>query len=278
MSAAVMTSPRQQVSYLPREHGATAMLLIPLISAAVLAREWRWTEPVALLAALTIFAAKDPLIVLARQRWIWKQPHPETAVAKSWLMGESFLLAACGVALATAWPLWAVAAFGAGALGFSALAVAINVRNRQRSTLFQICSAAALSGTSLAASLSATGSVQPWCWWLWALCALQATGGILVVHARLEARIAARKSTAHENEWRKPAITAAVILLGAAVVAAIVHQLWIAIALAVAGAGYLYDLNRQKSAIALQMSLKQVGLQAMSLSIAYALLLISGLW
>jgi hypothetical protein len=278
MSATVMTSPRQHASFVPREHGATAMLLIPFFSAAILAREWHWTEPIALLAALTIFAAKDPLVVTARQRWIWQQHHPETDLAKSWLARESLTLAACGLVIAATWPLWAVAAFGAGALGFSALAVAINVRNKQRSTLFQICSAFALSATSLAACLSATRSVQPWCWWLWALCALQATGGILVVHARLEARNAARKATPHENPWRKPAMTAAFILLGAAIVAATVHQLWIAVALAFAGAGYLYDLHRQKSPSALQMSLKQVGLQAMSLSIAYALLLIAGLW
>jgi len=40
--------------------------------------------------------------------------------------------------------------------------------------------------------LSATGAIAPWCWGLWLLLAMQATAGILVVHARLDARIAAR--------------------------------------------------------------------------------------
>src|SRR3974377_442123 len=114
MSAAAMTSAQQptSVSFMPREHGATAMLLIPFFSAAILAREWRWSELAALLAVCCTFAAKDPLVVLARQRWIWRQRRPETDVAKTWLIGEGLILAACGVVLATTWPLAMLIAVG----------------------------------------------------------------------------------------------------------------------------------------------------------------------
>jgi hypothetical protein len=280
MSAVSMAAPHPQtstISFMPREHGATAMLLIPFFSAAILARGVRWAEAVALLAAFVTFAAKDPLLVLARQRWIWKQRRPETDAAKSWLMGEALTLAVCGLLLATAWPLWMLTAAGIGALGFSALAVYVNVRNRQRSTVFQIMSAVALSSTSMAACLSATGAIKPWCWWLWLLCGLQATAGILVVHARLEARIAARRSQPVDRTWRRPAFCAAVALLGASGVAAVGRQPWIAAALALAGAGYLYDLRRQTNPQSLQMALTKVGLQAMSLAIVYALLVVVGL-
>ena len=265
-------------SFLPREHGATAMLLIPFFCAAILAREWRWAELVALIAAFAIFAAKDPLVVLARQRWIWKQPHPETGIARNWVLGEALILAVCGLLLAMFWPIAALVIAGAGAIGFSALAVAINVKNRQRSTVFQILSAFALSATSLAAGLSATGEIQPWCWRLWALCALQATAGILVVHARLEARIGARKAIAVNTACRRPARIAGIALLCASALAAFARQPWIAAALALAGAGYLYDLQRQNSAESLQMPLKRVGQQALSLSIAYGVMVIAGLW
>jgi hypothetical protein len=275
MSATVKASPQQQISFMPREHGATAMLLIPFFSAAILAREWRWAEFAALLAACCTFAAKDPLVVIARQRWVWKHRRPEADAAKTWLIGEAFILAACGIALATSWPLWTLAAVVFAAVAFSAVAVAINVKNRQRSTLFQVVSALPLSSTSLAACLSATGVIQPWCWRLWALCALQATAGILVVHARLEGRIAARKSTPFHNRWRRPAVVAALVLLSAS---AFANQPWIAAALILAGAGYLFDLHRQEAATSLQMPLKRVGLQALSLSIAYALLVVVGLW
>ncbi len=164
---------------------------------------------------------------------------------------------------------------GAGALTFSAIAVLINVRNRQRSTLFQIVSAFALCSTSLAACVSATGRIAPWCWWLWALCGLQATAGILVVHARLDARIAARKGTATQQG---AAVAACVAMLAAAAFALSQGQRSIAIALLVAAAAYRYDLQRQKNPDSLQLPLKSVGLQAMSLSIAYALMLVVGLW
>jgi hypothetical protein len=279
MSAAVMASPQSQstISFMPREHGATAMLLIPFVSAAILSREWRWTELAALGAVFCTFAAKDPLVVVARQRWVWKSRHPETDVAKIWLAGEAAILLLCGLVLAASWPMWAWGAAGAGAIAFSALAVTVTVKNRQRSTLFQIASAIALSSTSVAAGLSATGRVEPWCWQLWVLCALQATAGILVVHARLEARIAARKATGATAN-RTPAVVASYVLLCASLAAAIAIEPWLAAALALAGAGYLYDLRRQKDAAALQLPLKQVGLRTLSLSIAYALLVIAGLW
>lgn len=249
------------------------MLLIPFFSAAILARDLHWAELAALLAAFCTFAAKDPLVVLARQRWIWKQRRPETDAAKPWLVAEAFLLAGCAIALMRIWPIWILAIAGIGALGFSALAVYVNVKNRQRSTLFQIVSAIMISSTSVAACLSATGAIKPWCWWLWMLCAIQAAAGILVVHARLEARKAKPN-----NQWRRPALIAALALLVAALCAALLRQPWITAALALAGAGYLYDLRRQQTAASLRMPLTLVGIQTMSLSILYALLIIGGLW
>jgi hypothetical protein len=260
---------------MPREHGATAMLLIPFFAAAILARELRWSEMAALLAVFCVFAMKDPLVVLARQRWIWKQVRPESSVARRWFIGEALIAAACGAVLAFSWPLWLLMAVGAGAVAFSAIAVYVNVRNRQRSTVFQIVSAFGLCSTSLAACVSATGTVQPWCWWLWALCGLQSAAGIFVVHSRLDARIAVRKGG---QSSQTAAIVACVFLIAASALAVLLHLRWVAIALLIAAAAYRYDLQRQKRPEALQMPLKSVGLQAMSLSIAYALMLVVGLW
>jgi len=254
------------------------MLLIPFFSAVILSREWRWTEGPALVGAVATFAAKDPLVVLARQRWIWKQHRPETEAAKTWLLGTVLVLAACGLMLAATWPIWTLVLAGTGAAAFSGLAVMVSVKNRQRSTLFQIGSALALSSTSLAACLSATGAIQPWCWSLWALSAMQATAGILVVHARLDARIALRKPAPEEGTWRRPALVAAFAMILSSVVAACARQTWIAAALGLAGIGCLYDLRRQKEPAWLQLPLKQVGLQALALSIAYALMIVAGLW
>ncbi len=161
---------------------------------------------------------------------------------------------------------------------FSVLAIAINVKNRQRSTLFQIVSAFALTSSSLATSLSATGTIAPWCWALWPLLALQATAGILVVHARLDARIALRTTAPARENYRRAAQISLFVLVCVAVAAIVFHRGFIALALVLAALGYAYDLHRQRDAAALQLPLKSVGQQALALSSLYAILLIIGLW
>jgi hypothetical protein len=110
------------------------------------------------------------------------------------------------------------------------------------------------------------------------LAALQASAGILVVHARLDARIALRKAAAASQQFRHAAQAALGLLLCAALAAMILRHGWIALALTLAVVGYAYDLRRQKDSASLQMALKTVGQQALILSTLYSALLIAGLW
>ena len=100
------------------------------------------------------------MVVLARQRLVWKQKHPETAEAAKWFAGWTAVLVLCGVVFAAHVAAHRDPVMGLGVCAFSALAVLVNVKNRQRSTLFQIASAAALTSSSLATSLSATGAIR----------------------------------------------------------------------------------------------------------------------
>lgn len=180
--------------FFPREHGATAMLLTAFVAAAVLARTARWQEAVAIVAVAVAPAMKDPLVVLARQRWVWAQTHPEKRAAMHWLAAEAVIAMVCGMALLATGPVIVYSVVFFGAVAFLALAVWVNMRNRQRLTMFQVASAVALTSTSLAGALAATGAIPSWCWWLWMLLAAQAAAGIFTVHARLDARSAVRKS------------------------------------------------------------------------------------
>lgn len=259
------------------------MLLTPILCAAILAHQFHWAELATLIAAFSALALKDPAVVLFRQWFVWKQPNPETKNAALCSSFWFLLLTASGLYLLFAWPLKGTIALGLGVALFSVLAVFVNVKNRQRSTLFQIVSAAALTSTSLATALSATGEIPLWCWFLWPLLAMQASTGILVVHARLDARIAARKNlSAPSQQYRRAAYVALVVLCFAAIAAAFVGQSWgrfsIAAALVIAAIGYAYDLHAQKNPLALQLPLKSVGLRALALSSLYAILLIIGLW
>ncbi len=264
--------------YLPREHGATAMLLTPIFSVAILARAWHWNELAVLAAAFAAMSAKDPAVLLLRQQFVWKQRSPEASAASQWLLGWSVVLIASMLILFATWPLKAFLAMGAGIVLFGCVAIIVNLKNRQRSTLFQVASAAALTSTSLATCISALGSIAPWCWWFWALIALQGSAGILVVHARLDARIALRKARPANQQFRQAAQAALGLLLCAAVTAIILGHAWIALALVLAFIGYAYELVRQKDSAALQMPLKAVGQQTLMLSTLYAALLIAGLW
>lgn len=270
--------PHQNGWFLPREHGATAMLFTPIVCVAILAREWRWSELATLSAAFSALAAKDPMVILARQRLVWKQRHPETASAAKWFAGWMAVFILSGLVLLKTWPLNAIVAMGLGVGIFSALAIAVNVKNRQRSTLFQIASAAALTSSSLATCLSAKGQIAPWCWWLWLLMAMQATAGILVVHARLDARIAARGSGTADEHFRRAAQVSLCVLICAALTAIFLRRSWIALALLIAMAGYWYDLRGQRDSANLQMPLNRVGQRALALSSLFSALLIIGFW
>jgi hypothetical protein len=254
------------------------MLLTPVFAVAIAARAWRWSEVAVLAAAFAAISAKDPAVVVMRQLFVWKQPHPETPIALRWLLGWSAILMVSGAVLFLTWPAMAFFGMALGLAAFAALVVLVNVKNRQRSTMFQIASAAALTSTSLATCVAATGSIARWCWWFWLLTALQASAGILVVHARLDARIALRGTKTMGAHFRRAAQIMIGVLACASVSAAVLGHWSIAAALILASAAYGYDLIRQKDRAALQMPLKTVGLRALLLSSVYSALLIVGLW
>lgn len=230
------------------------------------------------LAALAAMSAKDPAVVVARQRFVWKQERPESKAAARWLAGYVVLLAFWAAVLAQSWePRYLIGAAVAAML-FGAVAVLVNVRNKQRSVLFQVLSAAMLTSGSLAVALTATSAIEPWALWLWALCALQATAGILVVHARLDARIKLRNPAAPAEESRRSAAVAIAVLFCAAIAAGFFGRWWIAAALLLIAAGYTHELREQRDPAALQLPLKKVGLRALALSVAYTVLLVAGLW
>lgn len=263
---------------MPREHGATAMLLTPFFAAAILLKHFYWTEFLALVAIVCAFAIQEPLVTLGRQQFVWTQERPEARSARRLALFEFLILAASGVILVLVrdWHPFVPLFVGAGL--FSALAVTVNIRNRQRSEWFQAASAIALTSTSLMACLAANGSVPEWCWFLWALSAMQAGAGIFVVHARLDARIAARKGQAPPPRNRRAAFICLAILIAAAIYFASTGRTLIAAGLIVATAGYLFDLARQRRPTSLQMPLKIVGLQALSLSIVCTLIVVAALW
>jgi hypothetical protein len=255
----------------PREHGAWSLLLTPFVASLLIAGAVNWTVLAALGAALAAFLLRAPLIALARQRWVWKDVRPESAEARQWLPGLILALAATGAVLLRQWGFAVTVPMGVAVLALTAAAVWMSVRNRQRSPWFQVVSSAGLAFSSVAAARAASGDFPDWAWILWGLCALQGAAGILSVHARLDASIARKKNAPSPGRpmaaWMAVAVSA---LAGVACLA------WNPLAGAAPLLGATVqglDLRKMN----LDLPLKSVGLRAMTLSMAHALILVAAL-
>ena len=254
------------------------MLALPFLAAAILSRRFHWPEIAALLAAWAAFTSKDPLAAIARHRIVWKKPLADAAAPLRTAAAKLVLLALCAAALLYAGPRvpWLILFAAAGA--FAVYAIWVQMRNRQRAPWFQVLSAVALTSSSLAAALAATGSIPRWCWPLWLLSALQASAGIFLVHARLDARIASRRKQPPPASSRRASWIAQASLAVASVAAASLHLLWIAAALTLAAVAYSLELMRQRNPESLNIPLRRIGLQALTLACIYSALVVTGLW
>lgn len=269
------------------------MLLQPFLGALLALGEANWTVVPALAAVLAVFVAREPLIVLARQRWIWRDPHPETPRARRELLWLMLVLACSGAWLVTVWPVWLIALMGGAAAILTGLAVYMTARNRQREVWFQILSATGLSSSCVAACLAIRLEIPGWCWWWWGLHAVHFLTGILVVHVRLEARIQARmqqKKPGGEatfdhafggdafGRMRKQAVRIQTAAAAATIVPILLGHLYYAAAMAVSAVVHFLDLRGAHTPGAIAMPMSTVGKRALALSIAFTVLLVAGAW
>ena len=262
---------------LPREHGAWGMLLLPFLSALLLARKLSWEVVPAAVASVGVFVIREPLVVLWRQARVWKQQRPETAQARRSLACYLLAIAVCGVGLLVKLPSWPLLAMGGAAAALTALSAYLTVQNRQRSLMLQLASAAGLTGSALLAWLAAGAGWESKIWWLWGAQAAHSTAALLAVHARLEARIAARTaSQAGGSKWR--AALAQGVLATVAIGCASRGRPGLAVALAFSAAVHTFDLMRLPNREFLQIPVRRVGLRELALSIAFSGLVVAGLW
>jgi hypothetical protein len=261
---------------LPREHGAWSILAQPFLCALILAGTWHASIPAAGVAVLAMFLLRTPLVILGRQALVWREAHPECRAAWRWSLIYAGIAALTVPLLSGRWGWRAILLFGGAAIVLTALAVYMEVTNRQRSVWLQLLTAAGLSSSCLAAALSATGTVPVWCWVLWVMCAAHAGAGILVVRARLEVRIAARSSRSVPLLFLGPAQYAQTALLIAGTALMFYGSPWIAAALILPSLIHLYELRRLAATI--DTPLHIVGLRALTISVAFSILALCGLW
>lgn len=176
------------------------MLLLPFLAGAFLRDRWDVTVGVSALTVLLAFVAREPLTVLARQRWVWRTRRPESVIAKRNLMWQAPALAACGAYLLIHLPHRPLLLLGAGGALLTGAAVWMAVHNRSRSLALQLVSALALACTALLPALSHAEDLAAWFWPLWAMIGIHGSIGVVTVHARLEQRLKSRKKQSFANE------------------------------------------------------------------------------
>lgn len=270
---------------LPREHGAWGILLLPFLAAAVLCRTWNLDLSISLLTLLTAFIVREPLTVLARQRWVWRDVRPESALARQALAWEVPLLTACGIFLWLRLPRLPLLGLAAMGLVMTAVAIWMTLKNRQRSSILQIASAFGLSSTALLAALAGVHSIPPWAWVLWLVMSLYSFVGILVVHVRLDLRVRREGDTRQpRSAWIAYATVALMVVLGVVTGTISRYQGWeitgfvmsflIGVGLIASGIE-LYRLTKPDAA---QERLQQVGWRMMRASVFYAAFVVYVLW
>jgi hypothetical protein len=262
---------------IPREHGAWAMLLAPFVAASILARRFPVESVAAFVVLLAVFLAREPLVVLWRQARVWKERRPEAVRARYWLAAEAAAGLPAGMFLWARLPAAPLAAMGAAAAALTGFSAWMVVANRRRSIPLQLASAAGLNMSALLAWLAARGSLAPAAWWLAALMFAHSAAAVLVVHARLELRVAARTGADARAPWRRAlAAQAGLALAGGACLMA--GRPWLAAAPLVSAAVHAASLRRMLAPGALALPLESVGRRALALSLAYSALVIAALW
>ena len=262
----------------PREHGSWGILLFPFLSAVVLAGGGNLLSLAAFAAAMAAFMAREPLIVVSRQRWVWKQPKPETEAAWRTLWIVLPIAALSGVAL---WlggvdMTWLLG-LGAVAVTLTAVSVYATLHQLQRSTALQVVGSFGLTLSAALAWLSAGRAPDRTLALLVAAQTIHATGGVLTVHARLEA-LQSRKAAAPKLAERTAALGWQAVQALAAAWAAFTGEPLLALSLAVPLAIHLFDLLRLDRESVLRTPLKTVGFRELFLSLLVSVLIVVALW
>lgn len=260
----------------PREHGSWGMLLFPMLSAMALARAWGWSFVPAVAAALAVFLIREPLVVEARQRYVWKDNRPETAAARRSLFAFGALAALSGAWLMALAPLGWLIALGMVAAGLTVAYIYGTLQNLQRSPLLQIAGAVGLTASALLPYLALGRLPDEALMLLMGAHVIHGAGSVLVVHARLEAARARKTgSTLHS---RHAAAVSWLALHGVAAAAlALWGRPWLAVILAIPLAVHAADLARLKDPQFLRTPLRRVGFRELGLSTVFTILVVAAL-
>lgn len=264
---------------MPREHGAWAMLLQPFIGTVIVLGLVNPQLFFTLACVVLTFLIREPLLTMARQKWVWREPRPETAVARRNFAIQLVLLIGAASQLARVWPMSALLGLGGVAGALTVFSVTMTVHNRQRELWFQALVAAGLGLSGIAACIALLGSVPGWAWAWWALHTAHFWTGIMVVHVRLQARIDAKHTPGVISPALRGLSTNAKIVQGVVAIGALVliayKQYFYGMALLMSSAVHFRDIASAPLQKEVEMTMDSVGRRALLVSAAFTAILIA---
>jgi hypothetical protein len=258
---------------LPREHGAWGLLLQPFLCAAILARRWDWLYLPALTLALTVFVMREPLLIVARQKWRWREPKPEYASARRCLFWQVPLAAALFLLCVRFLPAAQFLPLAGMGAAITSVAVWMTLCNRQRSIALQMLSSVGLASSGLLAALVGVRDLPAWSWLLCGLLALHAIASILVVRSRLEQRSGSRAGLIRTWAWTVLAIQGCL-----AIALLLREEPGLALVIGFSTVVNALELWRLRSRGALAEPLTRVGFRTLGASLAHSIFTVAVLW
>ncbi|MBF6612485.1 MAG: YwiC-like family protein [Chloroflexi bacterium] len=263
----------------PNDHGAYAMLLVPmllgLIVGAVHGVAPNSNPPVTFtlfaLSLISLFFASEPLSIAFKPR----VSTPARRRALLWLGIYLFAASLAGAPLLLIWNLWALGWFLAPAAALLLLLlIAVKLR-KQRSLGMRLPGIVGLTLSAPAAYYIATGTLDETAWGVWAACAIYFAGTLFNVRAWFEAN---KQKKAGIATPRLPAWLVASILTYLATGALIIWACALMEALPWAAlAAFVPSLLRASWTLwrtPVHLSIKTVGLIEFAQSFLFALLLL----
>jgi hypothetical protein len=182
---------------LPREHGAWAMLFVPLVIGSLVAMQWSLALVLVALSATAVFIARDSVINWWRSRSRGKE---DPGAVRAMLIYLAIGVAA-GIPLLLFYRLYLFVAFGAA----SALLLSINAlqaaRREDRSMGSEILAICGLTLSAPAAYYAATTKLDAVAATLWLVCALYFTSSVFYVKFRVSV-LNRRKPELRKRYWR----------------------------------------------------------------------------
>lgn len=185
--------------FLPREHGAWGIVLIPFFAAIATARAAGPAVWLALLSVLLVFIARHPLELLLMPSAYKRAGRPPRAAlwrAFAWYSAAALV---AGMTLVMAWKLYVLLLLGLFGGFVFVLRIWFGMRGEDRTLVAEVIGSAGLTMSALVGWVAATGGIDSTGLAIWILNCAFFCSGILYVKAKIRARQLGQK-TAGYNE------------------------------------------------------------------------------